>query len=89
MPTQRPFRFGVSSHGMASRDELYSQARKAEQLGYATFLVNDHLDSTFAPVPAIIAAAEATTLRVASYVFANDLRPPLPYTAPTRLQSRE
>lgn len=65
MPTQRPFRFGVSSHGMASRDELYSQARKAEQLGYATFLINDHLASTFAPVPAIIAAAEATTtLRV-------------------------
>jgi alkanesulfonate monooxygenase SsuD/methylene tetrahydromethanopterin reductase-like flavin-dependent oxidoreductase (luciferase family) len=69
MPTQRPFRFGVSSHGMASRDELYSQARKAEHLGYATFLVNDHLASTFAPVPAIIAAAEATTtLRVALYL---------------------
>ncbi len=80
MPTRRPFRFGVSSHGMASRDELYSQARKAEHLGYATFLINDHLDSTFAPVPAIIAAAAAeatTTLRVGSYVFANDFRHPV------------
>jgi probable F420-dependent oxidoreductase len=78
MPTQRPFRFGVVSHGAASRDEWYSQARKAEHLGYATFLVNDHLASTFAPVPAIIAAAEATTtLRVGSYVFANDFRHPV------------
>lgn len=78
MPTQRLFRFGVSSHGAASRDEWYSQARKAEHLGYATFLVNDHLASTFAPVAAIIAAAEATTtLRVGSYVFANDFRHPV------------
>ena len=78
MPTQRLFRFGVVSHGPASRGEWYSQARKAEHLGYATFLVNDHLHSTFAPVPAIIAAAEATTtLRVESYVFANNFRHPV------------
>ena len=78
MPTQRPFRFSMVSHGAASRGEWYSQARKAEHLGYAIFLVNDHLASTFAPVAAIIAAAEATTrLRVGSYVFANDFRHPV------------
>jgi alkanesulfonate monooxygenase SsuD/methylene tetrahydromethanopterin reductase-like flavin-dependent oxidoreductase (luciferase family) len=59
MPTQRPFRFGVSSHGMASRDELYGQARKAEHLGYATFLVNDHLNSTLAATDQKVAWIQA------------------------------
>jgi len=78
MPTQRPFRFGVLSHGAASRDEWYSQARKAEHLGYATFLIDDHVTRAFAPVAAIVAAAAATTtLRVGSYVFANDFRHPV------------
>src|SRR5215212_3381332 len=89
MPTQRPFRFGVASHGAASRDEWYSQARKAEHLGYSTFSVNDHLASTFAPVAAIIAAAEATTrLRVGSCVFANDFRHPVMLAAGSRASAR-
>ena len=53
-------------------------ARSAEALGYATFLVADHVHLSLAPIAALTAAAEATsTLRVGSYVFANDFRHPV------------
>ncbi len=55
-----------------------AQARRAEDLGYSTLLMPDHFDDQLAPVPAIAAAAAATTsLRVGALVFGNDYRHPL------------
>ncbi len=75
----RPFRFGVLSHNTTSSlGTLISKARTAEVLGYATFLVPDHLGDQFAPAVALAAVAGATKdLRVGSCVFNNDFRHPL------------
>lgn len=74
----RPFRFAVGNFGAASALEWAEQARRIEALGYAVFLVADHVaDVPFAPVPALVAAAAATTsLRVGCTVFCNDYRHP-------------
>jgi probable F420-dependent oxidoreductase len=53
-------------------------ARKVEDLGYSTLTCADHLDDQFAPVPALAAAAMATTtLRLGTLVLANDYRHPV------------
>jgi len=53
-------------------------ARRAEDLGYDVLLVTDHMRTQLAPIPALMAAADATTrLRVGSFVFANDYRNPV------------
>lgn len=78
MSKPRPFRFGVSVHGNKSRAEWISVARQAEELGYSTLLMPDHLGDQLSPIPALMAAAEATsTLRVGSLVFDNDFRHPV------------
>ena len=78
MTTQRPFRFGVSVHQARSKEEWVATAQKAEALGYSTMLMPDHLGEQLAPVPALLAAAEAThTLRIGSFVFDNDFRHPV------------
>jgi probable F420-dependent oxidoreductase len=49
----------------------------AEALGYDVLLVADHLTDSLAPMPALMAAADATsTLKVGSFVLANDFRHP-------------
>jgi probable F420-dependent oxidoreductase len=54
------------------------QAKKAEDLGYSTLLVPDHFGDQLAPVPALMAAADATSaLRIGTLVFDNDYRHPL------------
>jgi probable F420-dependent oxidoreductase len=78
MTTQRPFRFGVSVHQAQSKAEWIATARKAESLGYSTLQMPDHLGDQLAPIPALLAAAEATqTLRIGSFVFDNDFRHPV------------
>jgi probable F420-dependent oxidoreductase len=73
----RPFRFGALVRVGHSRDEWRGKARRAEDLGYATFLVPDHFRDQVAPAVAIMAAADATTaIRVGSLVFDNDFRHP-------------
>jgi probable F420-dependent oxidoreductase len=53
-------------------------ARRAEGQGYDVLLVTDHMGPQVAPIPAMMAAADATTtLRVGSFVFSNDYRNPL------------
>lgn len=75
---QRPFRFGVSVHHAKSKAEWVAKARRAEDLGYSTFLVPDHLGDQFSPAVSLLAAAEATTtLRIGSLVFDNDFRHPV------------
>ena len=81
MKRQRAFRFGVIDE--ISRKEWVQKAQKVEQLGYSTFLIRDHFiqgdfNHQLAPIPALMAAADATTaLRVGSLVFANDYRHPI------------
>ena len=78
MHRHRPFRFGVLAFGGASRQAFVALARRSEALGYATFAMADHLDSTLAPIAAMATAAASTTaLRIGCGVFANDLRNPV------------
>lgn len=73
-----PFRFGVRTTGARSRETWVARAQRAEELGYDTFLMPDHLIPGLSPVPAITAAAMATTrLRVGVHVFDNDYRNPV------------
>lgn len=77
MPGQRPFRFGVQMHRAGSRDEWKAKAQKAENLGYATLSMPDHLGEFLAFGPALSATASATTtLRVGTFVLDNDFRHP-------------
>jgi probable F420-dependent oxidoreductase len=73
-----PFRFAVRAVGPRAADGWLAQARRAEELGYSALLMPDHLIDQLAPVPALAAAAAATTrLRVGVHVFANDYRDPV------------
>jgi probable F420-dependent oxidoreductase len=74
----KPFRFGVNVGGAKSRAEWMEKARKIEALGYDILTVPDHLTDLFAPMPAVLSAAEATKhLRVGTNVLNNDLRHPV------------
>jgi probable F420-dependent oxidoreductase len=74
----KTFRFGVNVGPSRSRVEWVEKARKLEDLGYATLTVPDHLTDFFAPMPALISAAEATkNLRVGTNVLNNDFRHPV------------
>ena len=78
MANLRPFRFAVIVYQAKSKDEWVAKARRAENLGYSTFLVPDHLEDQLAAVPALVAAAEATSsIRLGSSVFDNDFRHPV------------
>ena len=73
-----PFRFGVLASNARDAAAWAALARRAEQLGYATLLVPDHLGSQLSPIAAMAsAAAVTTTLRIGGFVFANDFRHPL------------
>lgn len=75
---KRPFRFAVTARFTRSGSHWRDVARRAEDLGYDVLLVTDHMGAQLAPVPALMAAADATTrLRVGSFVFANDYRNPV------------
>lgn len=76
MSRERRFRFGVSVRSAASRAEWVRKARHAESLGYDTFLVADHLDETFPPLVPLLTVADATSLRIGTFVLNNDLRHP-------------
>jgi probable F420-dependent oxidoreductase len=76
--TARPFRFGVVAAAARSPDEWVAKARRVESLGFATLVIPDNLRFTLAPIPALAVAAAATrTLRLGTYVLANDLRHPV------------
>jgi probable F420-dependent oxidoreductase len=73
----RPFRFGVTAPTPSAGTDWVERARRVEQLGYSILVVPDHFRDHLAPVPALTAAALATTrLRVGSLVFSNDFRQP-------------
>ncbi len=74
----RPFRFGIQ---LSSADQAMSwveTARKLEDGGWSTLVMPDHFEDQLAVVPALAAAAEATsTLRLGALVFGNDYRHPV------------
>jgi probable F420-dependent oxidoreductase len=75
-PEQRPFRFGVVlGAGEGRRDRIVETARRAEGAGVQVLLATDHLGS-WAALPRLLAAAEATRLRIGTLVLNNDLRHP-------------
>ncbi|HXK33557.1 MAG TPA: TIGR03621 family F420-dependent LLM class oxidoreductase [Dehalococcoidia bacterium] len=72
------FRFGVQTSRGRTREEWTEKARKIESLGYSTLFMPDHFEDQLAPMPALMAAADATTtLRVGTLVLDNDYRHPL------------
>lgn len=74
----RAFRFGIVAAQARSAEEWAEKARHIESMGYATLLTPDGLNYTIAPLPALTAAAMVTrTLRVGTYVLANDVRNPV------------
>jgi probable F420-dependent oxidoreductase len=76
--TGHPFRFGVVAAQARSGDDWAEKAHRIESMGYATLLMPDVLQYTLAPLPALTAAAMVTrTLRVGTYVLANDYRNPV------------
>src|SRR5947207_12904653 len=83
----RPFRFGVNMRTAPSGAAWAETARRAEALGYSTLTVPDHFTEMFSPMPAIVAAAAATTrLRVGTLVLHHDLRHPHPLARYAALQ---
>ena len=78
MSHPRPFRFGVQCAHASSGSEWADLARKAESLGYSSLFLPDHFGDQLAPVPAMMAAADATTdLRIGCLVFDNDYKHPV------------
>ena len=78
MAHPRKFRFGVQVSTATSGEEWAALARKAEDLGYSTLFMPDHFGDQLAPVPALMAAADATTtLNVGALVFDNDYKHPV------------
>jgi probable F420-dependent oxidoreductase len=78
MASERRFRFGAHCSYATSAGEWAAKARRLEDLGYSTLCVPDHFDDQLAPIPALTAAAGATTtLRLGTLVLDNDYRHPL------------
>ena len=87
----RPFRFGCQSYSPNDRNEWTDTARRAEDLGYSTLFVADHYFGpgsameeanhplqTVACIPAMMAAADATTsIRIGSRVICVDYHHPV------------
>jgi probable F420-dependent oxidoreductase len=78
MAHARRFRFGIQLSNATSGADWAAQARRAEDLGYDTLFMPDHFGDQLAPVPALMAAADATTeLKVGALVFDNDYKHPV------------
>lgn len=73
-----PFRFGIQCKEPVDAVGWPALARKVEDLGWSTLTVADHFNDQLAPLPALMAAAAATTtLRVGTMVLSNDYRHPV------------
>ncbi len=77
-PAVRPFRFGVQTTTATDRAAWVALARRIEDRGYAVLTLPDHFHDQLAPVPALMAAADATErLRIGALVWDNDYRHPV------------
>jgi len=75
----RPFRFSVQAGAPPPGLDWPSFARRLEAIGYGGLVMADHvIGNGLAPLPALAAAATATTtLRLGTLVLDNDFRNPL------------
>jgi alkanesulfonate monooxygenase SsuD/methylene tetrahydromethanopterin reductase-like flavin-dependent oxidoreductase (luciferase family) len=73
---KRPIRFGLIASG-APAAELIKTAKSAEQHGFSSIALNDHFNSTVAPLLGLQAMAAATSrIRLSTAVLNQDLRHP-------------
>ncbi len=78
MTHARRFRFGIQLSNASSGADWAALAKQAEDLGYDTLFMPDHFGDQLAPVPALMAAADATTeLKIGALVFDNDYKHPV------------
>ena len=78
--SSRPFRFGVQADGAAITGAAVwrNLARQVEAAGYDVLTMPDHFTDQLAPVPALMAAADATErLRIGALVWDNDYKNPV------------
>lgn len=74
----KPFRFGLQIANPLPGASWIETARRVEDAGFSSLLMPDHFEDQLAPVPALAAAAAATSsLRVGALVFGNDYRHPV------------
>jgi probable F420-dependent oxidoreductase len=74
----KPFRFGAKATRADSAKEWGDLARRAEDLGYSSFQIDDHFGGQLAALPAAMAAAAHTTsIKVGPLVAGNDFRNPV------------
>jgi probable F420-dependent oxidoreductase len=72
-----PLRFGVAAGVVDNVADFLDTARRAEDLGYSSLAIADHLGAQLAPLIALTAAATVTsTLKLQTLVLANDYRHP-------------
>ncbi len=72
------FRFGAKAVKAGSAKEWTDTVRQAEDLGYASFHMDDHFGNQLAVVPALMAAAAATSsILVGPHVAGVDFRNPV------------
>ena len=69
-------RFGVLFAPPLVEGSVIDVAKRAEALGFDAFYLPDHFNEVISPVPALAAVAGVTSLRVGTYMLANDLRHP-------------
>jgi probable F420-dependent oxidoreductase len=78
MAHPRRFRFGVQLTTAPDGPSWAALARRAEDLGFSSLFLPDHFGDQLAPVPALAAAAAATTsLRIGALVWDNDYKHPV------------
>ena len=74
----KPFRFGIQASSQPDRASWIDLAKRAEANGFDVLTMPDHFTDQLAPVPALMAAADATTLlRVGALVWDNDYKHPV------------
>jgi probable F420-dependent oxidoreductase len=66
--TTDPFRFGASLLSVGTRSAWLARARQVEDLGYDVLQVADHLGLN-TPFPALVAAADVTSIELGTYVL--------------------
>jgi probable F420-dependent oxidoreductase len=77
MAHSKPFEFLADMRDIGTGAEVAENARRAESIGYHELVVPDHLIPQLGPISAMAWMAQATeTVRLAAFVFNNDLRHP-------------
>jgi probable F420-dependent oxidoreductase len=72
-----PFRFGVTGGLLSDPHDVVALGVRAEELGYSTVALPDHLDEQCGPLVALTAVAAATRrITLTTLVLANDFRSP-------------